>query len=178
MTRLGLPPGNPFFGEAGHDAPLAYYYLWHFSAAELALIPGVSGWEADIALSAFTAFSSVALMMGFAAWIGGRAAAGRLGGTSCLCRFAASGRRGASLARRISTPTFLPPTGFAGWLFQTTWAPQHTASTSCVLLSSVLLLQLARRPSLLTLVVLALASSPATKARPGSAALCLPWPRR
>ena len=55
---------------------LAYYYLWHFSAAELALIPGVSGWEADIALSAFTAFSSVALMMGFAVWIGGRAAAG------------------------------------------------------------------------------------------------------
>ncbi|MGA8964979.1 MAG: hypothetical protein WB525_10875, partial [Pseudolabrys sp.] len=76
MTRIGLPPGNPFFGEAGHDGPLAYYYLWFFSAAELALIPGVSGWAADIGLTAFTAFSSLALMMGFAVWISGRAAAG------------------------------------------------------------------------------------------------------
>ncbi|MFY9599256.1 MAG: hypothetical protein WAR02_03380, partial [Pseudolabrys sp.] len=50
MTRIGLPPGNPFFGEAGHDGPFAYYYLWFFSAAELALIPGVSGWAADIGL--------------------------------------------------------------------------------------------------------------------------------
>ena len=70
MTRLGLPPGNPFFGEAGHHQGLAYYYLWHFSAAELALLPGVAGWEADISLSALTAFSSLALMMGFAVWIG------------------------------------------------------------------------------------------------------------
>src|SRR5208283_656122 len=76
ITRLGLPPGNPFFGEVLHNQGLAYYYLWHFSAAELALIPGVTGWEADIALSALTAFSSVALMMGFAVWISDRAAAG------------------------------------------------------------------------------------------------------
>src|SRR6516164_4281309 len=30
IVRLGLPPGNPFFGEAG---ALAYYYLWQFSAS-------------------------------------------------------------------------------------------------------------------------------------------------
>ena len=75
MTRLGVPPGNPFFAEAGYDGPFADHDLWHFSAAELASAFHVSGWEADIALSAFTAFSSLALMMGFAAWIGGRAAA-------------------------------------------------------------------------------------------------------
>src|SRR5258708_22822312 len=63
MTRLGLPPGHPFFSEAGHDAPLAYYYLWHFSAAELALVFHINGWEADVALTAFTAFSSLILMM-------------------------------------------------------------------------------------------------------------------
>jgi hypothetical protein len=155
MTRLGLPPGNPFVGEAGHETLLAYYYLWHFSAAELALIPGISGWEADIALSAFTAFSSLALMMGFAAWIAGRVAAGLW---VVPLAFAAS------LHPVVETifgaenfySYILPPTGFAGWLFQTAWAPQHTAATSSVLLSSLLLLQLARRPAPLTVIVFSL----------------------
>jgi hypothetical protein len=154
MTRLGVPPGNPFFAEAGHDGPLAYYYLWHFSAAELASAFHVSGWEADIALSAFTAFSSLALMMGFAAWIGGRAAAAWV----VPLAFAASLHPvlEAVLGDDVYYSIFLPPTGFAGWLFQTTWAPQHIASTSCVLLSSFLLMQLARRPSAPVLVILAL----------------------
>ena len=76
MTRLGLPPGNPFFGAVGEPASrLAYYYLWHFSAAELALLTGASGWEADIAMTWFTAFSSLALMLGLANWFSGRATA-------------------------------------------------------------------------------------------------------
>ncbi len=33
---------------------------------------GASGWEADIALTWFTAFASLALMMGLAVWLGGR----------------------------------------------------------------------------------------------------------
>ena len=37
MARLGLPPVNPVFGEIGAPDRLAYYYLWHFSAAEIAL---------------------------------------------------------------------------------------------------------------------------------------------
>jgi hypothetical protein len=154
MTRLGLPLGNPFFGEAGHNQGLAYYYLWHLSAAELALIPGVTGWEADIALSALTAFSSVALMMGFAVWISDRAAAGVW---VVPLAFAASLHPvlEAVFGAENFYTIFLPPTGFAGWLFQTSWAPQHIASTSCVMLASLLLL-LARRPSLLTMVVLAL----------------------
>ena len=40
MVRLGLPPGNPFFGEEGQPSRLVYYYLLHFSAAELALLLG------------------------------------------------------------------------------------------------------------------------------------------
>ena len=28
MARMGLPPGNPFFGESGDRLP--YYYLWYF----------------------------------------------------------------------------------------------------------------------------------------------------
>ena len=35
IVRLGLPPGNPFFGGLGAQSGLAYYYLWHFSAAML-----------------------------------------------------------------------------------------------------------------------------------------------
>src|SRR5271169_6147524 len=64
MTRLGLPPGNPFFAEGG----FVYYYLWHFSAAELARLLGVNGWEADAAMTWFSAFASLAAMMGFAVW--------------------------------------------------------------------------------------------------------------
>src|SRR5271169_1991388 len=153
MTRLGLPPGNPFFGGAQHKS-LAYYYLWHFSAAELGLIPGITGWEADIALSAVTAFSSVALMMGFAVWIGGRAAASVW---VVLLAFAASLHPvlEAVFGAENFYTIFSPPTGFAGWLFQTSWAPQHIASTSCVILASLLLL-LARRPTLLRVFALAL----------------------
>ena len=156
MVRLGLPPANPFFGGDGGDAPLVYYYLWHFSAAELAAIFGVSGWEADIAISAFTAFSSLALMMGFAAWIGGRTAAVWV----VLLAFAASLQNVLSvvLGDRVLYSIFLPPSGFAGWLFQTTWAPQHIAAASCVLLSAFLILRLAARPSVLALVVLSLVS--------------------
>jgi hypothetical protein len=48
IARLGLPPVNPVFGEADALSGLAYYYLWHFSAAEIALITSMSGWEADV----------------------------------------------------------------------------------------------------------------------------------
>jgi hypothetical protein len=155
MTRLGLPPGNSFFGPASHDQGLAYYYLWHFSAAELSLILGVTGWEADIALTAFTAFSSAALMMGFAAWIGRRVGAAVW---VVPLAFAASLRPvlEAVFGDKNVYAIFRPQTGFAGWLFQTSWAPQHIASASCVLLASMLLLQLARRPSLLGLINLSL----------------------
>ena len=69
MTRLGLPPGNPFFADPGIG--LAYYYLWHFAAAQLALATGISGWEADAAMTWFSAAASLAMMMGLAAWLGG-----------------------------------------------------------------------------------------------------------
>ncbi|MGH7880738.1 MAG: hypothetical protein ACREQD_14755, partial [Candidatus Binataceae bacterium] len=111
-------------------------------------------WEADIALSAGTAFSSVALMMGFAAWVAKRSAAAvwvvPLAFAASLYPILET------VAGEAYDSYFLPPTGFAGWLFQTTWAPQHVASASCVMLASYLLLRLARSPSVLTLVVLSL----------------------
>jgi hypothetical protein len=78
MTRQGLPPVNPVFGEsgaAGSAGHLVYYYLWHFSAAELALPLRASGWEADIGLTWFTAFASLTLMMALAVWLSQRASA-------------------------------------------------------------------------------------------------------
>jgi hypothetical protein len=155
MVRLGLPPGNPFFGEAGHEARLVYYYLWHFSAAELSVVIREGAWAADIALTAFTAFSTLSLMMGFAVWIGGRASAAYF---VVLLAFAASLHPVVEFLLPPETlySYMLPPTGFAGWLFQTTWAPQHVASASCVVLSAYLLRRLARQPSALAVVALGL----------------------
>lgn len=153
MLRQGLPPVNPVFGEFGAAGRVAYYYLWHFSAAELALPLRLSGWEADIALTWFTAFASLALLMGIAVWLSKRSGAALL-----VVTLAA----GASLR---STPGFLfgfhgfepfmaMSTGFAGWLFQSAWVPQHLMSASCVVAAMVLLVHYARRQSLAGLVTL------------------------
>ena len=75
IDRLGLPPVNPVFSESGVPDRLPYYYLWHFSAAAAALTLGVSGWEADIGLTWFSAFASLALMMGLAVWLSQRSRA-------------------------------------------------------------------------------------------------------
>ena len=141
IIRLGLPPGNPFFGESGAVGGWAYYYLWHFSAAVFGALSGASGWEADIALTGFTAFASLALMTGFAVHLSARPLA-------ALCVVLLS--LGASLRPVLS---FLSP-DFAyrllsqyqspkGWLFQATWVPQHLASASCAVLSAYLMTRLA-----------------------------------
>jgi hypothetical protein len=153
MARLGVPPGNPFQG--GPTTPLAYYYLWHFSAAELVLASGISGWEAEAALTAFTACSSLMLMMGLALWFSGRAIA-------CffvpLLAFTGSLR---PVLEFLFGKTALyslvwPPSGLAGWFFQATWVPQHIASATSVVIAIVLLAALARKPGPLLLLTLAL----------------------
>ena len=101
MTRLGVPPVNPVFGEFGTPGRLAYYYLWHFSAAELALVARASGWEADIGLTWFTAFASLALMMGLAVWLEQTLRRGNLG-RRARGRWLAVGRRSTGLSHRRS----------------------------------------------------------------------------
>jgi hypothetical protein len=159
MTRLGVPPGNPFFGETGGPTRLAYYYLWHFSAAELALLTGMSGWAADAGLTWFTAFASLAMMMGFAVWISGRASAAHW---VLAFSFTASLRPVLALFFKIETLDLVifPATGFGGWLFQSAWVPQHVASASCVVLAIFFMSQMAQRRSpllLVTFVLLAVA---------------------
>ncbi|HEY6258483.1 MAG TPA: hypothetical protein VIY51_22090 [Xanthobacteraceae bacterium] len=155
MTRQGLPPVNPIFGESGAAGHLAYYYLWHFSAAQLALPLGVSGWEADIALTWFTAFSSLALMMGLAVWLSGRS-----GAAIVVVLLAAAASLRAVVDGIFGSYTLSPflsyPTGFAGWLFQAAWAPQHLMSASCVVTAMLLIARYAHRPTLPLLLALVL----------------------
>lgn len=154
MIRQGLPPINPVFGG---DAPgrLAYYYLWHFSAAELALPFYASGWEADIGLTWFTAFASLTLMMALSVWLcrDSRAAI-------VVVALAAAGSLRSALGWIFDTPDLSPfmadSNGFAGWLFQSAWVPQHLMAASCVITAMLLVARYAHAPSaalLLTLVL-------------------------
>ncbi len=155
MTRQGLPPVNPVFGEFGTAGRLAYYYLWHFSAAELALPLRVSGWEADIGLTWFTAFASLTLMMGIAVWLSKRPGAALL---VVVLAAATSLRMTLSLVSgsyRLE-PFLASPNGFAGWLFQSAWVPQHLMSASCAVAAMLFIVHFARRPSPARLVVLIL----------------------
>ena len=142
IVRLGLPPGNPFFGGLGSHSGLAYYYLWHFSAAMLGALVGASGWDADIALTWFTAFASLALMIGFAAKLGGCRLAPLL---VVLLSLAASLRPvlrfvlGPHLLGRAFSPGPWPQ----AWIFQASWAPQHLAAASCVVVAVLIMSRLA-----------------------------------
>ena len=160
MARLGVPPGNPFYGGQDAPQPLSYYYLWHFSAAELVLAAGINGWEADAAMTAFSAYSSVMLMMGLSVWLSGSNAA------ACwvpLLALAGSIRNAVGIlaGKQALYSSFIwPGSGLAGWFFQATWVPQHIASATCVVIAIILLAQLARKPGpllLLTLVLIVVA---------------------
>jgi hypothetical protein len=155
MTRQGLPPINPIFDEVGAASRLTYYYLWHFSAAELALALRTSGWEADIGLTWFTAFASLALMMGLAVWLSKDTRAAIL----VVALAAAASLRGVFgwiTGSHELTPFLSHANGFAGWLFQVAWAPQHLMSASCVVTAMLLVARYAQRPNIGVLLMLVL----------------------
>ena len=155
MARMGLPPGNPFMAHDGADGRLAYYYLWYFSAAELSRALGVSGWEADIGLTFFSVLVSLSVMMAFAARLSGRRQA-----ALWVVLVAASATWRTTFEWLFSVDKmeqWLPaPGGLGGWMFQSSWVPQHLTSTSCVLSAVYLISQLAGRPSILGALVLGL----------------------
>lgn len=158
IARQGLPPVNPVFSESGTNAPFAYYYLWHFSAAELRLLLGISGWEADAGQTWFTAFASLALTMALAVRLSGHRLA------ACLVLpLAFSGTMRPLLALATGDPRLRPflsdYTGLSGWLYQSAWAPQHLASACCVVLSVLLLVRLRERPGLAQAVLLGLVAA-------------------
>src|SRR5579859_3062455 len=153
IVRLGLPAGNPFFG--GQPSRLSYYYLWHFAAAICAKGLGISGWEADAALTWFTAFASLALMMGLAVRLSGRSAAALW--LVLLC--ATLSLRpvlllilGKALYRRLLSDY----AGLPGWMLQASWSPQHLAAAGCVVLAVLLISRLAHERSPMATPALAL----------------------
>jgi hypothetical protein len=154
MARLGVPPGNPFVGGSGGAGRLVYYFLFHFSAAELAVAFGVKGWAADAAMTWVAAFASLAVMMGLAVRFSARRAA-----ALWVLPLALAGSL-RPLLHLIWDPHALDPvlriaTGFGGWLFQSAWVPQHLMATSCVVVAAVLMGRVAER-GVLSIVVLAL----------------------
>jgi hypothetical protein len=155
MTRQGLPPVDPVYGAVGPHGQFFYYYLWHYSAAELALPLHVSGWEADIGLTWFTAFASLSLLMGLAVWLSKRS-----GAAIWVVLLAAATSLRVTLSWIFGSwglePFLAAPTGFAGWLFQAAWAPQHLMSASCVVTAMLLMARYAERQGLVLLVTLAL----------------------
>ena len=163
IARLGVPPVNPVFGQLGaiclpdrgSASCLAYYYLWHFSAAEVALAASATGWEADIGLTWFTAFASLTLMIGIAVSLAKRSAA-----AIWVVTFAAAASLWITLHWIIGTsdlrPVLRAPVGMAGWLFQATWVPQHVMAASCVVAAMLVVARLTERQSWTLVLTLAL----------------------
>jgi hypothetical protein len=155
MARLGLPPVNPVFGEADASSGLAYYYLWHFSVAEIVLVTSMTGWEADVGLTWFTAFASLSLMMGLAVWLSKRTTA-----AIWVVVLATAGSLWTTLYWTFQAKTFapilMPPTGMAGWHFQATWVPQHLMAASCVVAAMLLVTRYALQQDLALVVTIAL----------------------
>jgi hypothetical protein len=154
MLREGLPPANPVIGGAQKPS-VAYYYLWHFGAAEVGRLAGSSGWEADVASTWFTAYSCLCLMCSLAAHLARRVLAPVFVLVACAT---ASIRPvlGWIFGEDRVDQVFVPASGLRGWLFQTTWSPHHMASASCSVLAVLLLVRLSRRRSVLTAAVLTL----------------------
>jgi hypothetical protein len=148
IVREGMPPANPVLGGTPQPG-VAYYYLWHFGAAELARLTGASGWEADVASTWFTAFSSVCIMCSVAAHLVRRVLAPvfvLIACTTASVRPILAFLFGQDRVDQVIAPA----SGFAGWLFQVTWSPHHVAAAGCTVVSAILLARLASHRSLMT----------------------------
>lgn len=155
FIRHGIPPINPVFAEPGTTPGVAYYHLWHFSAAQLGRLTGGSAWEADAAATWFTAFSTLALMAGIAFHFARSRAAPLLVLLAC----ATGSLRlplGWIFGEVARDQTIRAAAGLGGWLVQASWSPHHLASGGCAVVAALLLARLAAQPSARVAAVLAL----------------------
>jgi hypothetical protein len=165
IVRTGVPPANPFIGAGDGPGHVAYYYYWLFGAAELALVTGASGWEADAAATWFAAFASLVFMCGLAFRLSGEPVepkSERPGFRAAGAVFVLAAACGGSL-RPVLTALFGQDrvdavlereSGLTGWFFQTTWSPHHVAAAAAVVLALLLMERLARAPSVAAMLVL------------------------
>jgi hypothetical protein len=166
ILRTDVPPANPFVGAGAGPGHVAYYYYWLFGAAELALLSGASGWEADAAATWFAAFASLVFLCGLAFRLSSGAAmdlkAGKPAFRSASAAFVLAAACGGSLRPVLTAllgqdridAVLEQESGLAGWLFQTTWSPHHVAAAAAVVLALVLMERLAQAPSAIAAVVL------------------------
>jgi hypothetical protein len=152
IVRFGLPAGNPFLADPGTPR-LVYYYLWHFSAGQLAAVTGISGWEADAGLTWFSAAAALVLMTGIAGRYGG------WGATLIVSVLSATASARMPLwwlfGQDNVDAVIGRAAGLAGLLFQSAWVPQHLMAATCVVAAVVLMSQLAERVGALSIVTLA-----------------------
>jgi hypothetical protein len=171
IVRTGVPPANPFVGAGDGAGHVAYYYYWLFGAAELALLAGASGWEADAAATWFAAFASLVFMCGLAFRLSGglEPKPGKPGFRVAGAAFVLAAACGGSL-RPVLTALFGQDrvdavlereSGLAGWFFQTTWSPHHVSAAAAVVLALVLMERLALAPSAIAAVVLGMLAAAA-----------------
>jgi len=154
ILRNGLPVSNPFYGPGG-NGQLAYYYLWHFGTAVMASALHIGGWGAEAAMTAFTAFASLMLMMGLVATLGG----GALGGVA-VALLSLPGSMRLVLAALIGADHadgVVPRSSdIGGWLNQAAWVPQHLSSACCVIVAGLLMLRIAEAGNVVVAAVLGL----------------------
>jgi hypothetical protein len=156
IVRTGVPPANPFLGAAdGGPGHVAYYYYWLFGAAQLAMLTGASGWEADAAATWFTAFASLTLMCGLAFRLSRARAASSLFVLAAACGGSIRPMLTALFGQDRMDAVLERGSGLAGWLFQTTWSPHHVAAASAVVVALLVMERLARTPSAAATMVLA-----------------------
>src|SRR5207237_352391 len=159
MSRAVGPPRNPVFAESGIPERIGYYYLWHFAAAATGMLTGASGWEADAALTLFTGFAFLTAAAGLAVWLSGRMLAGFL---ALALAVPGSARLPLEWMDQHTTMAWIRwASGLGGWLFQTSWAPQHVASATWVVLACVLLQRLTQEDGWVAPITLALVAAAA-----------------
>lgn len=132
-AREGLPLVDPYF-STGTPQPLVYYYQWHFNAAHLCLLGGLSAYSSGIALSWLSAFALVGAVAYLAASMN-RPAAGYL--AVLLCCLARPVTAIAYALAMFGSRLFLPADGHTANLLplQMGYAPQHvTAAFAAVVL--------------------------------------------
>ncbi|WP_246094063.1 MULTISPECIES: hypothetical protein [Mesorhizobium] len=133
IAQNGLPPGNPYYSEAGTPSTLIYYYVWHFIAACSSVITGASGWEADIALTGMTALFSTFVVT----WLAVARSRSSDAAWWVLPLLLASSLK--PIVRFVSgtwlDTWMVQQYSFDAWIIQTSWAPQHVFSGSIALIA-------------------------------------------
>lgn len=142
IAREGMPALNPFYTPGGERILLIYYYGWHFVAAQIKIITGITAWQAVVALSWFTSFSLIMFISGLAIKISGKTRAGLM-----VLPLSMTTQLPEVLPQLV--PDFLqalvcyPPDHPLALLWrQLTWAPQHAFSALTVIIALFLVVQL------------------------------------